>query len=97
MKKYIVEFVGTFFLVLAVGLSSGTLAPIAIGAMLMAMVYGCGHFSGAHFNPAVTLAVWMRGKIGISDVPGYVVAQVLGGCGCRGGLPRHCPCRTKGN
>ncbi len=79
MKKYIVEFIGTFFLVSAVGLATGTLAPLAIGAMLMIMVYGGGHFSGGHFNPAVTLAVWMRGKIGIGDVPGYVLGQILGG------------------
>lgn len=78
MKKYTVEFIGTFFLVLAIGLASGPMAPIAIGSALMIMVYAGGHISGAHYNPAVTLAVWMRGKLPASDIPGYVIAQVLG-------------------
>ena len=66
MKKYLVEFIGTFFLVLAIGMAvidpggAGNLAPIAIGATLMVMVFAGGHVSGAHYNPAVTLAVWLR-------------------------------------
>ncbi len=79
MKKYIVEFIGTFFLVLTVGMASGTLAPLAIGSALMVMVFAGGHISGAHYNPAVTLGVWMRGKIGGGEVAGYMIAQVLGG------------------
>ncbi len=51
-------------------------APVAIGAALIVMVYSCGHVSGAHFNPAVTLAVWIRGKCETKDVPGYMGAQV---------------------
>jgi aquaporin Z len=82
MKKYIVEFIGTFFLVLAIGCSviggAGAMAPLAIGAMLMVMIYAGGHISGAHYNPAVTLAVWMRGKCATSDVPMYMVSQFLG-------------------
>jgi len=82
MKKYLVEFIGTFFLVLTVVLAvhlAGNLAPIAIGSILMVMIYAGGHISGAHYNPAVTLAVWMRGKCDTSDVPGYMIAQFVGG------------------
>lgn len=83
MKKYIVEFIGTFFLVLAVGMSviggAGQFAPLAIGSMLMVMIYAGGHISGAHYNPAVTLAVFMRGKCSAADVPFYMGAQILGG------------------
>lgn len=56
----------------------GTLAPIAIGAALMVMVYAGGHISGAHYNPAVTLAVMIRGKIGMSDAIPYIVVQLIG-------------------
>ncbi len=81
MPKYIVEFVGTFFLVITIALSVGwnsTIAALAIGSMLMAMVYMGGHVSGAHFNPAVTLAVAMRGKCAKSDVGPYIIAQLVG-------------------
>lgn len=84
MKKYIVEFIGTFFLVFTIGNvvlapGVGPLAPIAIGSALMVMIYAGGHISGGHFNPAVTLGVWMRGRCATSDVPGYMTAQVVGG------------------
>jgi aquaporin Z len=75
------EVVGTFFLVLTIGLTvlAGTpLAPLAIGAVLAVMVYMGGHVSGAHYNPAVTLAVWMRGKLPGREVLPYVVAQLAG-------------------
>jgi aquaporin Z len=65
MKKYLVEFIGTFFLVFTVGMavrSGAPLAPLAIGASLMVMIFAGGHVSGGHFNPAVTFAVWLRGK-----------------------------------
>jgi aquaporin Z len=83
VKKYLAEFIGTFFLVLTIGMTVikpdlGTFAPLAIGATLMVMVYACGHVSGSHFNPAVTLAVWLRGRCPASDVPGYLAAQVIG-------------------
>ena len=83
MKKYIVELIGTFFLVLTVGTcvvnpSAGVIAPIAIGSILMVMVYAGGHISGAHYNPAVTVAVAIRGRLPARDVPGYFVAQILG-------------------
>lgn len=81
MKKLLTEFLGTFFLVLVVGLtvmSGSALAPLAIGTVLMVMVYMGGHISGAHYNPAVTLAVALRGKMPRNDVVPYWVAQLLG-------------------
>jgi aquaporin Z len=69
-RKLVVEFIGTFFLVFTVGASvrTGTsLAPLAIGAALMVMVYAGGHISGGHYNPAVTLAVLVRRRIGVRD------------------------------
>jgi aquaporin Z len=54
------------------------MAPLAIGTILMVMVYAGGHISGAHYNPAVTLAVWMRGKCKAKDVPYYMLAQIIG-------------------
>ena len=83
MKALVVEAIGTLFLVLVIGLTTiapgaGTLAPLAIGAILMVMVYAGGPVSGAHYNPAVTLAVWLRGKIAAKDAFGYLCAQLLG-------------------
>jgi aquaporin Z len=82
MKKYIVEFIGTFFLVFTVGMSvrSGApLAPVAIGSALMVMIFAGGHISGGHFNPAVTLAVTLRGKAEPKDFIPYWVAQFAAG------------------
>ena len=82
MKSYLTEFIGTFFLVLTIGLAVGSgssLAPIAIGSVLMVMVYMGGHISGAHYNPAVTLAVYVRGKIDIKEAGIYWVTQILAG------------------
>jgi len=76
MKKLIVEFIGTMFLVLVIGLSGN---PLAIGSMLMVMVYMGGHISGAHYNPAVTLAVMLRGKIQMGEAMRYWIAQLAGG------------------
>jgi aquaporin Z len=81
MRKYIVEFIGTFFLVLSIGLNvsaGNALAPIAIGATLMVMIYAGGHISGAHYNPAVTLAVWIRGRITAKDAIPYIIVQIIG-------------------
>ncbi len=75
MRRYTVEFIGTFFLLLTVGLSAN---PLAIGAVLAALVYVGGYISGAHYNPAVTLAVVMRGKLSSNDGLKYVLAQLLG-------------------
>ena len=66
MNKYIAEFIGTFFLVFTIGcsvMSGSSLAPIGIGAALMVMIYAGGHVSGGHYNPAVTLAVFLRGLV----------------------------------
>jgi aquaporin Z len=82
MKKYLVEFIGTFFLVLTVGLAvrqGAPLAPIAIGSILMVMIFAGGHVSGGHFNPAVTVAVFLRGKCDKRDVIPYWIAQFLAG------------------
>ena len=80
MKKYITELIGTFFLVLVIGMSgaAGSLAPLAIGATLMVMIFAGGHISGAHYNPAVTLAVLIRGKISVTDAISYIIVQVAG-------------------
>ena len=83
MAKYLVELIGTFFLVTTIGMTvidpgAGNLAPLAIASVLMVMIYAGGHISGAHYNPAVTLAVCMRGKCAVSDVPGYLIAQISG-------------------
>lgn len=81
MNKLIVEALGTFFLVLTVGLTAGKtdFAPLAIGASLMVMVYAGGHISGAHYNPAVTLGLLVRNKIGAAEAAGYIVAQLVAG------------------
>lgn len=76
MKKLIIEFIGTLFLVLVIGLSGN---PLAIGSILMVMVYMGGHISGAHYNPAVTLAITLRGKMQMNEAVRYWVAQILGG------------------
>jgi aquaporin Z len=81
-RKLAVQFIGTFFLVLTVGASvrTGTvLAPVAIGAALMVMVYAGGHISGGHYNPAVTVAALVRNRIREGEAIGYCIAQLLGG------------------
>ncbi len=83
MKKYLVELIGMFLFVLVVGMvvidpGAGSLAPLAIGCTLMILVYAGGHLSGGHYNPAVTLAVWLRGRCSAADVVPYWVAQILG-------------------
>lgn len=75
MKKYTVEFIGTFFLVLTIGLTGN---PIAIGAVLAAMIYMGGYISGGHYNPAVTLALWMQKKISMKEGCKYMIVQLLG-------------------
>lgn len=106
MKKYVVELIGAFFLMLTLVLASNNpaialQAPLAVGAMYMAMIYAGGHISGAHFNPAVTLAVFMRGKMERQEAGMYVLAQVIGaviaaaigtflhGCGGEGVITLH--------
>jgi len=81
MNKYIAEFIGTFFLVFTIGCTgigagAGVIAPLAIGAALMVMVYAGGHISGAHYNPAVTVGILIRGKLNAGDVIPYIIAQL---------------------
>jgi aquaporin Z len=82
MRNYVTEFIGTFFLVFTIGLTvlgGSPLAPLAIGSSLMIMVYMGGHVSGAHYNPAVTAAVFLRGKMASSaELIMYWVFQILG-------------------
>jgi len=83
MNKYIAELIGTFFLVLTVGCTvisggSGILPPLAIGSALMVMIFAGGHISGGHYNPAVTLGVWMRGRVAAKDVAPYLIFQLVG-------------------
>jgi len=84
MNKYLMELIGTFFLVLTVGLTviaapSGVIAPLAIGSALMIMVFAGGHISGGHYNPAVSLGVWMRGNLATKDLAPYWISQLVGG------------------
>ena len=81
MKKYLVEFIGTFFLVFTVGMTviapgAGDLAPLAIGSVLAVMIFAGGHISGGHYTPAVTVGVWLRGKCDAADVVPYLASQV---------------------
>lgn len=79
MRKYLTEFLGAFFFVMTIGLVVGhPLAPLIIGATLMVVVYMGGHISGAHYNPAVTVAIYLRGKLPAGDVLPYILAQVAG-------------------
>jgi aquaporin Z len=82
-KKLIVELIGTFFLVFTVGqcvvgTGAGVMAPVAIGASLMIMVYAGGHVSGGHYNPAVSLSVSLRGKLPVTHLIAYVIVQLIG-------------------
>jgi aquaporin Z len=83
MAKYLTEFIGTFFLVLTIGCTvipgaAGVIPPIAIGGALMVMIFAGGHVSGAHYNPAVTLGVFIRGRCAAADVVPYWLAQIAG-------------------
>ena len=83
MNKYFTEFIGTMFLVLVVGVAAiggaaGAMAPIAIGSILMVMIYAGGHISGGNYNPAVTLAILIRGKINMGTALTYWIAQIGG-------------------
>lgn len=82
--KFIYEFIGTFFLMLTVGMTVVNTshpefwAPVAIGSILAVMVYAGGHISGGHYNPAVSLAVFLRKKISFENMLIYCVVQLLG-------------------
>ena len=82
--KLITEFIGTFFLTLTICTAAafgtaGSYAPFAIASTLMVMIYAGGHVSGAHYNPAVTISIYMRGACDVSDVGPYIVSQVVAG------------------
>lgn len=84
MPKYITEFIGTFFLVFTVAMAAvaglaGDFAGLAIGSVLMVMIFAGGHISGGHYNPAVTMAVFVRGKIGAADMVIYWIVQIVAG------------------
>jgi aquaporin Z len=81
VKKLLTEFVGTFFLVLIIGLAvtgDPALAAVPIGIGLAVLVYMGGHISGAHYNPAVSTALLMQGKMPSADFVPYVVSQIGG-------------------
>jgi aquaporin Z len=81
VRKYLTEFIGTFFLVLTIGLSVSAglaMAPLAIGSVLMVMVYMGGHISGAHYNPAVSLALLLRGAFASKEFVPYILSQLAG-------------------
>ena len=81
-RKYVVEIIGTFFLVFVVATASfagSVFTPLAAGATLMVMVYAGGHISGGHYNPAVTMAALVRGRIGIRDAIPYWIVQCAAG------------------
>ena len=79
-RKVAVELIGTFFLMFTVGMAvatTGNLAPLAIGAVLMVMVFAGGHISGGHYNPAVSTAVLIRGKLDAGELGPYIAAQAI--------------------
>ena len=91
MKKLLAEFIGTFWLVLG-GCGSAVLAcnfpeagigfvgvSLAFGLTVLTGAYALGHISGGHFNPAVSIGLWLGGRFDVKDLPGYIGAQVLGG------------------
>tara|TARA_R110000868_G_scaffold4211_16_gene26810 strand:+ start:234 stop:935 length:702 start_codon:yes stop_codon:yes gene_type:complete len=91
MKKLIAEFIGTFWLVLG-GCGSAVLAAgipdigiglvgvsLAFGLTVLTGAYALGHISGGHFNPAVSIGLWMGGRFEAKDLIPYIISQVLGG------------------
>ena len=82
--KLITEFIGTFFLTLTICTAAafgtaGSYAPFAIASTLMVMIYAGGHVSGAHYNPAVTISIYLRGACDKSEVAPYIASQVVAG------------------
>jgi len=98
MQKYLAEFIGTFWLVLG-GCGSAVLAAtfpdvgigllgvsLAFGLTVLTMAYAIGHISGCHLNPAVSIGLWASGRFEAGELPGYIVAQILGGIAAGGVL-----------
>lgn len=85
-RKLVTEAIGTFFLVLTIGCTvifsgdagKGIIPPLAIGSALMVMIFAGGHISGAHYNPAVSLAAMVRGRLPKGELVPYWVAQLVG-------------------
>ncbi len=90
MKKFIAEFIGTFWLVLG-GCGSAVFAAgipnlgigfagvaLAFGLTVLTGIYALGHISGAHFNPAVTFGLWASGRFDGKEILPYVISQILG-------------------
>lgn len=97
-KKLIAEFIGTFWLVLG-GCGSAVLAAafpdvgigllgvsLAFGLTVLTMVYAMGHISGGNYNPAVSIGLWMAGRLNASELPGYIISQVAGAIAAAGVL-----------
>jgi aquaporin Z len=78
MNKLITEGIGTFFLTLAVLLSTGPWAALSTGLVLMAFMYSGMRLSGSHYNPAVSLALLLQGRLHRDELPGYLFAQFCG-------------------
>jgi aquaporin Z len=81
-RKLVVEFIGMFIFMFTVGMvtqkaGAGALAPVAIGAVLMVMVFAGGHVSGGHYNPAVSTAVLVRGRMAPVEWVAYAITQVV--------------------
>ena len=81
-RKLVVEFIGMFIFMFTVGMATnkagaGALAPLAIGGVLMVMVFAGGHVSGGHFNPAVSTAVLVRGRMAPVEWVAYAITQVV--------------------
>ncbi|MUU77973.1 aquaporin Z [Winogradskyella endarachnes] len=98
MKKLFAEFFGTFWLVFG-GCGSAIFAAgipdlgigfvgvsLAFGLTVLTMAYAVGHVSGAHFNPAVSIGLWAGGKFDVKELPGYILAQVIGAIAAAGVL-----------
>jgi aquaporin Z len=83
MVRYATELIGTFCLVFTIGMTAVAgvdVAPIAIGAILTALVYMGGHVSGAHYNPSISIALYLRGALDAKHLAPYIAAQLLGAC-----------------
>lgn len=94
LAQYAAEFIGTFFLVFfgcgsvivaeTVNPAASPFVPFVFGGSVAVMIYAVGHISGAHFNPAVTLAFWITGRMALVRVPGYLIAQCAGAIAASG-------------